>query len=383
MDTLEPSTAEETASVLGDAVRAKTRVAIHGGGTKLDWLAAPACDAVLSTARLNRVIAHRHGDLTATVEAGATLSSVNQALAAHGQWIPLDPPWSDRATIGGIVAAADSGPRRHRYGSPRDLIIGVEIARPDGVRAKAGGIVVKNVAGYDLARLVTGSFGSLGVILNATFKLYPLPAASATVVVAASSSAVAAAVVAALNASQLTPSAVEIEGVPLRVLVRFESTPASVAEQSRQAVRLASECGAHAEVVDGSGEQEAWSAHERRIWGTSGPVVKITLLPTGLGKALDVVEREAGEAAIAGRAALGVLFVRPADDTRVAPLVRALRARVEPGKGSAVVLRASAALAREVDAWGPMGDALPVMRAVKKAFDPDGVLNPGRGPGGI
>jgi FAD/FMN-containing dehydrogenase len=124
---------------------------------------------VLSTLSLNRVVAHRHGDLTATVEAGARLDDVNRELARHGQWLPLDPPWSDRATIGGIVATNDAGPRRHRYGTPRDLIIGIEIARADGVRAKAGGIVVKNVAGYDLARLMTGSFGSLALITSATF----------------------------------------------------------------------------------------------------------------------------------------------------------------------------------------------------------------------
>ncbi len=135
-------------------------VAICGGGTKSEWGSSPAAPAVmLSTLSLNRVVAHRHGDLTATIEAGARLDDVNRELARHGQWLPLDPPWSDRATIGGIVATNDAGPRRHRYGTPRDLIIGIEIARADGVRAKAGGIVVKNVAGYDLARLMTGSFG--------------------------------------------------------------------------------------------------------------------------------------------------------------------------------------------------------------------------------
>ena len=121
-------------------------------------------DLLLSTARLNKVVAHRHGDLTATVEAGATLSSVNAVLAEHGQWLPLDPAWSDRATIGGIVATNDSGPGRHRHGAPRDLIIGCSVALSDGRIAKSGGIVVKNVAGYDLARLFTGSTGSNEVV---------------------------------------------------------------------------------------------------------------------------------------------------------------------------------------------------------------------------
>ena len=155
----------------------------RGAGTKTGWGAEPEADIVLSTAKLNAVLAHRHGDLTATVQAGASLAGVNRALADRGQWIPLDPPWADRATIGGLIATNDSGPRRHRYGAPRDLIIGIDFVRADGVAAKAGGIVVKNVAGYDIARLLTGSFGSLAVIVGATFKLFPLPPASRTVVI--------------------------------------------------------------------------------------------------------------------------------------------------------------------------------------------------------
>jgi glycolate dehydrogenase FAD-binding subunit len=183
---LEPASAGEVAAILAGASRDRKPILIRGAGTKLTWgepVSAAPVDLVLSTAKLNRVLAHRHGDLTATVQAGATLADVNRTLATHGQWLPLDPPWADRCTIGGLVATNDSGPRRHRYGAPRDLIIGIDIVRADGVAAKAGGIVVKNVAGYDLGRLMTGSFGSLAVIVSATFKLYPLPAASRTVVI--------------------------------------------------------------------------------------------------------------------------------------------------------------------------------------------------------
>ena len=161
-----------------------TACSCAGRARSSGWGAAPRqIDILISTARLNAVVAHRHGDLTATIQAGARLGDVNRALAQHRQWIPLDPPSADSATIGGIVATNDSGPRRHRYGAPRDLIIGVEFARADGRLAKGGGIVVKNVAGYDLPRLLTGSFGSLGVIVTATFKLYPLTAASRTLIV--------------------------------------------------------------------------------------------------------------------------------------------------------------------------------------------------------
>ena len=181
---VEPETAEAVGAILTWASREKLSVLARGSGTKLGWGPVPRpVDIVISTARLNAVVAHRHGDLTATIQSGATLGSVNRTLGQHRQWIPLDPPSAQRATIGGIVATNDSGPRRHRYGAPRDLIIGVEFARADGRLAKGGGIVVKNVAGYDLPRLMTGSFGSLGVIVAATFKLYPLTAVSRTLVV--------------------------------------------------------------------------------------------------------------------------------------------------------------------------------------------------------
>src|SRR5262249_6156309 len=211
------------------------------------------------------------------------------ALGQHRQWIPLDPPWPDRATIGGIVATNDSGPRRHRYGAPRDLIIGVEIARADGVRAKAGGIVVKNVAGYDIARLMTGSFGSLALITTATFKLYPLPVASRTVVVDLPSHAATGAVTLAINASHLTPTAVEIQSPSLRMLIRFESTEASVDAQSTAAAGLVSSSAAAVRTIQGDEERREWQAHAGRPWNEEGAVAKITLLPGDLAATLDAI----------------------------------------------------------------------------------------------
>ncbi len=226
---VEPASPDAVGAVLEWASRQKLCVLVRGSGSKLGWGPAPRqVDVLMSTTRLNAVVAHRHGDLTATIQAGATLGDVNRALAQHRQWIPLDPPFADRATIGGLVATNDSGPRRHRYGSPRDLIIGVEFARADGRLAKGGGIVVKNVAGYDLPRLMTGSFGSLGVIVTATFKLYPLTAASRTLLAEPSSPSDLGALALKLAASHLTPTALEFTTHPLRLLVRFESIEASV-----------------------------------------------------------------------------------------------------------------------------------------------------------
>ena len=211
----EPATGDEVAAVLGWASAEQLTVSVRGGGTKLDWGGVSnLVDLIVSTARLNRVIKHRHGDLTATVDAGTTLGTLNATLAAHGQWLPLDPPWSEQATIGGILATNDSGSRRHRHGTPRDLIIGITIVRPDGELAKAGGIVVKNVAGYDLSRLMTGAFGSLGVIVDATFKLAPVAPASRTVIVETDAVETLASVMADVQASTLTPSAVEVSCPP-------------------------------------------------------------------------------------------------------------------------------------------------------------------------
>ena len=182
---VEPATADEVAATLERASRERA-ISCHAGRRHKDRLGPCAGrdrHAALNRRGSNAVVAHRHGDLTATVQAGAPLAAVNQQLAQHRQWIPLDPPWADRATIGGMVATNDSGPRRHRYGAPRDLIIGVEFARADGQLAKGGGIVVKNVAGYDMPRLMTGSFGASSVIITATFKLFPLTTASKTLVV--------------------------------------------------------------------------------------------------------------------------------------------------------------------------------------------------------
>jgi glycolate dehydrogenase FAD-binding subunit len=381
---LEPGSAGEVAAILAGASHDRKRILIRGAGTKLTWgepVSMAPVDLVLSTTRLNRVLAHRHGDLTATVQAGATLADVNRTLATHGQWLPLDPPWADRCTIGGLVATNDSGPRRHRYGAPRDLIIGIDIVRADGVAAKAGGIVVKNVAGYDLGRLMTGSFGSLAVIVSATFKLYPVPHASRTVVVERYDTALA-----ALLASQLTPTAVEIQAPTPRLLVRFETTEVAAQQQADAVVALANASGATSTIVAGDEEAALWAEHARRPWAGEGAVVKITLLPGAVVSTLSwLVEATQGcEFDLVGRAGVGVLLARIGGDVeRQARVLGGLRERLPPPTGGAVLVRGSDDLKSRVDPWGPLGGGLGVMRAIKRQFDAQGILNPGRGPGGL
>src|SRR5437763_1191827 len=171
---VEPGSVDEVATLLRDASRDGLAVIPRGGGTKLDWGRPPRrADLVLSTVRLDRVLEHAWGDMTATVEAGCTVARLQHALAEHGQRLACDPLWPERATIGGILAASDNGPLRARFGALRDLIIGVTLVLADGTVAKSGGKVVKNVAGYDLPKLATGSFGTLAVITQAVFRLHP------------------------------------------------------------------------------------------------------------------------------------------------------------------------------------------------------------------
>ncbi|MDQ3866152.1 MAG: FAD-binding oxidoreductase, partial [Actinomycetota bacterium] len=186
-----PSSAREAAALLAEADRGGLTVRPRGSGTKLGWGApAPEPDVELATDRLDRIVEHNAGDLTAVLQAGVRMADAQAAFAEAGQMLALDPPLGAgndllpaseySATLGGVVATADVGPLRHRYGAPRDLLLGVTVALPDGTVARAGGKVIKNVAGYDLAKLFAGSFGTLGVVVEVVVRLHPRPRATAT-----------------------------------------------------------------------------------------------------------------------------------------------------------------------------------------------------------
>jgi glycolate oxidase FAD binding subunit len=385
----EPATPEALAKILAWATETGRTVVVRGGGTKLGWgPSSESVDLLLSTAAMSAVVEHRHGDLTATVQAGATLAETNAVLSRHRQWLPLDPPWGDRATIGGIVASNDSGPRRQRHGAPRDLIIGMTLARADGLLAKTGGIVVKNVAGYDLARLLTGSFGCLGVILTATFKLAPLEEVSRTVSVEFPSSALCGALVAELLAHASTPTALELATPPATMLIRFESVEAVAVELAEQAATLARAHGGTVVILAGEDEAVAWRAHDARVFDREGTIVKLVVVPSEVSSILAWLDATAKtnelDYVVTGRAGLGVLYVRlNGAVSEQAAFVTALRERLPLGRGSAIIERADFELKALVDVWGPVGDGRRIMQEVKRRFDPTGTLNPGRGPGGL
>src|SRR5262245_357399 len=304
---VEPASAEDVAAVLASASKQRTSVVIRGGGTKMGWGRTPSSlDVVLSTTRLNAVVAHEHADLTATVQAGARLDEINHVLARHGQWLPIESAFDD-STIGGAIATNDSGPLRHRYGTPRDLLIGIRLALADGRLIKAGGNVVKNVAGYDIGRLISGSHGSLAAIVSATFKLLPLPAASETLVATFNSAEALVAATSAITNSQLEPAAVEVRtgssvaGIgagfsrtpkplgeggsePYHLLLKFESTPSALNTYVQRARALMEP--ASSLVVSSQSESELWREHIRAPWRSPGMVVRFSWLPTSLGAVL-------------------------------------------------------------------------------------------------
>jgi glycolate oxidase FAD binding subunit len=369
-------------AILAEANQARTPLCPRGGGTKSGWWSGTTGSAAtLSTTSLAPEIDHCAGDLVATVSAGMTLAAVNAALGRAGQWLPLDPPAADRATIGGIVATNESGPRRYKHGAPRDLIIGVEMVRADGKVARAGGKVVKNVAGYDLARMLCGSRGSLAVLARATFKLAPVAPVSRTVVATARNARACADLALAVAASPTAPSAVEIESPPHRLLIRFESTARSADVQADAAAALCLAHGADAAVVADGEERSLWAAYERAVWGDSfdGLLVKTSVVPTEVADLLDL----AGASLAAGRAALGIVYLRADGVAGARAWLDELRLRIRRRGGSAVVVKASTALAGAIDPWGELSGSRPLMQAVKARFDPNDILNPGGGPGGL
>ncbi|HEY0068905.1 MAG TPA: FAD-binding oxidoreductase, partial [Chloroflexia bacterium] len=253
---MEPGNLEEVSEVLAWATRKGLKVTPCGSRTKLDRGTTPGrVDVLLDLSRLNRVMEHASGDLTVTVQAGTGLAGLQRQLAGAGQCLAVDPPVP--GTVGGLIATADTGPRRLRYGGVRDLILGATFVRADGVIAKAGGKVVKNVAGYDLPKLLTGSLGTLAVVVEATFRLYPLPAASATVIADIAPADLRRCVCAILQ-STLVPTSLDYfatsEG-PSSLAIRFESTTASTQAQAHVAARL---MGASSRIVTGVEEQTLW-----------------------------------------------------------------------------------------------------------------------------
>jgi glycolate oxidase FAD binding subunit len=390
MSVLDPATIDELSAILRDANAARQAIVPIGHRTTLREIPSSAHGATLiSVTSLPAAIDHVPGDMVATLPAGVSLGDANRALARAGQCLPLDPPLAEHATIGGIVAANASGPRRHRYGAPRDLIIGISVMLADGRAAKAGGRVVKNVAGYDLSRLMCGSLGSLAVITSATFKLSPMPAASRTVVADVPRVQMLGDLLQALTNGPLTPSAIEVMAPPARLLIRFETTATAADHMARSASAICERHGAATTVVAGAEETRAWAEADASVWGEHEPgtILKFASLPTDVPCLLDEISTSCASQNVSwyasGRAALGVFFVRVSGDpASLVSLIADWRHRATVGRGSLVVVSAAPGV-ESVSRWGDPSPAMSVMRAVKARFDPNAILSPGMGPGGL
>jgi glycolate oxidase FAD binding subunit len=363
---LRPETAEAAAELLRSLAGEGRPVRPRGGGTK-PW--GPVADgAVLETGGLSRILEHNVGDFTAVLEAGVPLAEAQAAFAEHGQMLAIDPALSEHATVGGVMAANDSGPLRHRYGSMRDLVVGSTAALSDGTLAKSGGKVIKNVAGYDLAKLFTGSFGTLGLIVRVAVRLHPLPPRTASAVGATEDPERLGAAAIALASTPLEADCLDLDwrdGAG-RLLVRFGS--AAAAHQAAATVARMQELGLEdCETVED--DDELWMAQRVRQRGEC--VLKVSGRPTDL----PMVCRAGG--AVVGRPALGLFWLSlPAEAEAVSQARDALSPRACTLLDAPPELRAGS--------WAaPDPGALAVMARVKERFDPARIFRPGTFVGGI
>src|SRR5579859_4586461 len=373
---LEPSNEQQLAAVLRVANDANLAVIPRGGGTKLTWGNPPArADLILSTARLNKIIEHVWADLTVSVEAGCTIQKLQSALAQHRQRLACDPLWPEQATIGGILSTNDSGALRLRFGP-----------LPDGTLASSGGKVVKNVAGYDIPKLATGAFGTLGVITRAVFRVHPLPRNSRTLSISADTLEKMQQLILAVQDSQLAHTALQTrvaQDTEPVVDILLEGTEAGIAAQVAKLRELA----LPTPVLDApfnvwNASQELWNSAD----SAAAAMAKITTLPASIARTVETVQRAASSRNTHWNLtmqATGIGWLRlDASPENLHAVLSDLRFELEASGGSLAAFHQPAGMS-PIDAWGKPGDALPLMRAVKNQLDPKNTLNPGRFAGGI
>jgi glycolate oxidase FAD binding subunit len=386
-----PATTDEVAAVLRAAGAHGLRVVPRGAGTKLDWGApAESVDLVLDCTRMDAVLEYNPADLVIRAQAGVSLAAVAKVCAAHGQQLALDPVVDGdpaTATLGGTVAANAAGPLRLSRGTCRDLLIGVTVVRADGTVARSGGKVVKNVAGYDLGKLYTGSMGTLGVITETVFRLHPLPPRRLFAVAEFPDAEAACAAAARVRLDRVAAAALELDRPSPDGPVTVAALLTGAGGVDGRAARAAAALGDGARVTE---EQPPWWG--RAPWPASGTALKLSARLSALpdlltALAAGVSSGEAEQAAsVRGSVGAGVLHAGLPPGTPVAAVVGALRARLDAldgaggPAGSVVVLRTPEP--DGLDLWGPVG-GLALMRRVKENFDPQRLLAPGRFVGGI
>jgi glycolate oxidase FAD binding subunit len=396
-----PGDIEELSEVMRLACDERWRVIPAGAGTWIEMGAQPTeFDLVVSTAKMNRTLEYEPADLTATVEAGAPLAAFNRRAAEDRQFIPLDPFGDERSTVGGVIATASGGPLRCAYGTPRDWLIGAAVVHADGRVTRAGGKVVKNVAGYDLCKLYVGSFGTLAVIAEASFKLRALPPCEKTVVFYSRDAESLCSLVARITDSDVQPAAMELispydEGsLPLdaehfALAMRFLNEAETIDWQAEEAARLGS--GLRHTTLGRSDADEFWRAYQESETSPRAEfILRLSALPANLNALIADIDRATPRIHLRAHAANGVIRLHcgaPKIDghktqewlNRLAEMRRMAQAR----GGQMLILRAPDEIKSQIDVWGEVGPTEGLMRALKEKFDPHRLLNPGRFVAGI
>ena len=395
-----PSTVEKLAEIVKWATQEKYRIIPCGNGSKLDWGGlSQDIQLIVSTQKCDRLIEHAVGDLTVTVEAGIKLTDLQAQLQATNQFLPIDPAFGEQATIGGILATADTGSWRERYGGIRDMVLGISFIRGDGEIAKAGGRVVKNVAGYDLMKLYTGSYGTLGIITQVTLRTYPLPEASKTIALTGDYGAIAQAMQILRN-SGLTPTAADLVSASVidklgiaknpALIIRFQTISQSIAQQISQLESIAQQLDLQVSHYQDIDETNLWQRLSETIRFPSSETAiigKIGVIPTAavnLLQQLETIKANQELVMIHAGSGIGHLQIDNIDDEATyLTLIAKIRSLCHDNGGFLTILTAPNSIKQQLDPWDYGGNTLPIMRAIKQKFDPNNIFNPGRFVDGI
>jgi len=368
-----PETTEQVAAILQYANGDRAAAEPCGAGTKRPNTGDDKLLLHLSTERMNTVREHTWQDLTCTVEAGCNWNTLQTTLARHGQFVALDPLYPDRATVGGIIATNDSGSLRLKYGSLRDLVIGMTIVLADGTAAKSGGKVVKNVAGYDLHKLMIGAEGTLGVITEVTFRLHAIPHHTRTFTLSTPTPQPLGELLLAILNSHLNTQAMQLRNSRdgFHLDVQLAALPEVIGQQADALRSMAK----HLRLDISDSAIDVWMMREAAFSQRGICTMKATMLPSQIPATMAAIHALGGIGVIQ---ATGIMIAYiPAPNVEG---ILQLRAQLEDNGGSLTILRNGP---KGVDRWGKLPDSIDLMRRIKRQFDPNNILNPGRFVGGI
>jgi len=369
-----PANSGEAAAVLRYIDENGLSVSPVGGGTKLGWGNAVHPKILLHTHRMNALLEHTWQDMTCTVQAGCTWSSMQTALAEHGQFVALDPLWPEHASIGGIIATNDSGALRYKYGGLRDLIIGMTVVLADGTIARTGGKVVKNVAGYDLHKLMIGAFGTLGLTTEITFRLHSCPVNLQSFTICSPTPEPLGSFLLQLLDSHLSAASIQLRtmGNVFGLDIQLEGLPKVLKDQAGSLSAMALK----AQLSLQPAATGVWNSRELSFIDTSGFTIKATMLPSDIARFTSTIQNLGGNAVTQSTGIMTAWLPVTAEQE-----LSQLRQQFTGGHGSLTVLQQPDDA--HIDPWGPLSSSFPLMQKIKEQFDPNRTLNPGRFLGGI